>query len=86
MPSKLSAPLVAAGVERVKAVLDPNAIISALLSPGGSPAKVLRAWIDGRYDLTTSELVSGDGHLPGLAGQLPVCSPAGFPALLDSET
>jgi putative PIN family toxin of toxin-antitoxin system len=41
----------------VKAVLDPNVIISALLSPGGSPAKVFRAWIDGSYELITSELM-----------------------------
>ncbi len=151
--SKLNTPLVAASVEWVKAVLDPNVIISALLSPGGSPAKVLRAWIDGTYELVTSELllgeldralaypklrkridaqeavellellrreaelfddpdaapavlspdpgdnylialaaaaraviVSGDGHLLGLAEQLPVYSPADFLALLDTET
>jgi putative PIN family toxin of toxin-antitoxin system len=137
----------------VRAVLDPNVIISALLSPGGAPAKVLRAWIDGTYGLITSELllgeleralgypklrkrideqeaaelvellrreaelfddpdaapavsspdpgdnylialaaaaraviVSGDGHLLGLADRLPVYSPADFLALLDSAT
>lgn len=137
----------------MKAVLDPNVIISALLSPSGSPAKVLRAWIDGTYELVASELlfveleralaypklrkrideqeaveliellrreadlvedpdappavvsadsgdnylialaasaraviVSGDGHLLGLANQLPVYSPANFLALLDRET
>ncbi len=41
----------------MKAVLDPNVIISALLSPRGSPAKVLRAWIDGTYELIVSELL-----------------------------
>lgn len=41
----------------MKAVLDPNVIISALLSPRGSPAKVLRAWIDGTYELIASELL-----------------------------
>jgi uncharacterized protein len=41
----------------VRAVLDPNIIISALLSPGGSPARVLRAWIDGHYELIVSLLL-----------------------------
>jgi putative PIN family toxin of toxin-antitoxin system len=137
----------------VKAVLDPNVIISALLSPTGSPAKVLRAWIDGSFELIASELllgeleralsypklrtridaaeaaelvellrreaelfedpdaaaaivspdpgdnylialaataraviVSGDGHLLGLADKLPVYSPADFLALLARGT
>jgi uncharacterized protein len=38
----------------MKAVLDPNIIISALLAPSGSPAKVLRAWLDGAYELAVS--------------------------------
>lgn len=38
----------------MRAVLDPNVIISALLAAGGSPAKVLRAWLDGAYDLVAS--------------------------------
>jgi putative PIN family toxin of toxin-antitoxin system len=38
----------------VRAVLDPNVIISALLSPNGSPAAILRSWIDGTFDLVTS--------------------------------
>jgi putative PIN family toxin of toxin-antitoxin system len=35
----------------VRAVLDPNVIISALLSPDGSPARVLRAWLGGGFEL-----------------------------------
>lgn len=57
LPSKPNTPLVVASVEWVKAVLDPNVIISALLSPRGSPAKVMRAWIDGTYELIASELL-----------------------------
>ncbi len=38
----------------MRAVLDPNVIISALLSPEGSPAKVLRGWLDGAYELVVS--------------------------------
>jgi uncharacterized protein len=41
----------------VRAVLDPNVIISAFLSPGGAPAKTLRAWTDGLYDLIVSPLL-----------------------------
>lgn len=38
----------------MRAVLDINVIISALLSPGGSPAIVLRSWLDGAYELVVS--------------------------------
>jgi uncharacterized protein len=38
-------------------VLDPNVIISALLSPSGSPATTLRRWIEGSYELICSPLL-----------------------------
>ena len=38
----------------MRAVLDPNVIISAVLSPSGSPAKIMRAWLDGAYELIVS--------------------------------
>jgi putative PIN family toxin of toxin-antitoxin system len=41
----------------VRAVLDANVIISALLSRSGSPAVVLRAWQDGQFELTVSPLL-----------------------------
>ncbi len=41
----------------MRAILDPNVIISALLAPDGSPAKVLRAGLDGAYDLVASPLL-----------------------------
>jgi uncharacterized protein len=41
----------------VRAILDPNVIISALLSRDGTPAKVLRAWLEGRFDLIVSALL-----------------------------
>jgi putative PIN family toxin of toxin-antitoxin system len=133
----------------MQAVLDANVIISALLSPQGSPAQVLRAWLDGSFELVVSPrllaeleralaypkvrrrisageaaemvdllrrsahhaddpseppkvrspdpgddylialaagsravLVSGDGHLVGLADQIPVFSPVSFLALV----
>ncbi len=134
----------------MRAVLDPNVIISALLAPRGTPAKVLRAWLDGAFELVASDallseldralaypklrkridaaeaqeliellrrearmtddpadppstrspdpgddylialgaaaqaaIVSGDGHLLGLADELPVYSPAEFLVLLE---
>lgn len=136
----------------MRAVLDPNVLISALLTAGGSPAKVLLAWLDGAYDLVVSPLllaalkralgypkiaarieateaaelisllrrqadvlddprrapritspdpgddylialaeaaraviVSGDSHLLGLAGELPVYSPTEFLAVLEAS-
>jgi putative PIN family toxin of toxin-antitoxin system len=42
----------------VRAVLDVNVLISALLSPSGSPAKLLLAWQAGQFELIVSpELV-----------------------------
>src|SRR5205085_8505809 len=35
--------------------LDPNVLISALLSRGGPPARVLRAWLDGAFELIVSD-------------------------------
>jgi putative PIN family toxin of toxin-antitoxin system len=39
----------------VRAVLDPNVLISALLSRDGTPARVLRAWLDGAFELIVSD-------------------------------
>jgi uncharacterized protein len=41
----------------VRAVFDPNVLISALLSPGGAPARALRAWRDGAFELVVSPLL-----------------------------
>ena len=38
----------------MRAVLDPNVIISALLSPTGAPARLLLAWQDGEFELVVS--------------------------------
>ncbi len=38
----------------MRAVLDPNVVISALLAPHGSPAKILRAWLDGAFEFVAS--------------------------------
>lgn len=41
----------------MRAVLDPNIYVSGLLSPGGAPANVLRAWRDGRFEAVVSPLL-----------------------------
>jgi putative PIN family toxin of toxin-antitoxin system len=39
----------------VRAVLDPNVLIAALLSPGGSPAQLIARWLAGDFELITSQ-------------------------------
>lgn len=41
----------------MRAVFDPNVVISALLSPTGSPARALLAWQQGRFELVVSPLL-----------------------------
>ena len=41
----------------MRAVLDPNVLISALLSRRGTPAAIVRAWLDGAFDLVVSPLL-----------------------------
>lgn len=38
----------------MRAVLDATVIVSAVLSRSGAPAKVLRAWLEGAYELVVS--------------------------------
>ena len=38
----------------MRAVLDPNVIVSALLSRSGSPARLVRAWLDGAFELVVT--------------------------------
>jgi uncharacterized protein len=37
-----------------RAVLDPNVLISALLSPSGSPAALVKRWLAGEFELVIS--------------------------------
>ncbi len=41
----------------MRAVLDVNVVISAALSSGGTPARLLRAWQEGRFELIASPLL-----------------------------
>ena len=44
----------------MRAVLDVNVIVSALLSPSGTPARIVEAWQDGRFDILVSPLLLGE--------------------------
>lgn len=44
----------------MRAVLDPNVVISGLLSRDGSPAQTLLAWREGRFELVVSPLLLGE--------------------------
>ena len=39
----------------MRAVLDPNVLIAALLSPAGAPAALVLGWFRGRFELVVSE-------------------------------
>ncbi len=41
----------------MRAVLDPNVLISAVLSPNGTPARLLAAWQRGAFELLVSPLL-----------------------------
>jgi uncharacterized protein len=41
----------------VRAVLDANILISALISPSGAPARAVSSWLAGQYELVVSELL-----------------------------
>jgi len=46
--------LVRRGCSPLRAILDVNVLISALISPSGSPARLLLAWQEGRFELIVS--------------------------------
>lgn len=39
----------------MRAVLDPNILISALLSPRGAPAEIVARWLRGEFELVVSQ-------------------------------
>jgi putative PIN family toxin of toxin-antitoxin system len=47
-------PAAGAGSPAVRAVLDVNVLISAILSPTGTPARLLLAWRSGAFELIVS--------------------------------
>jgi uncharacterized protein len=73
----------------VRAVLDPNVLVSAVLSGRGTPARVVRAWLAGAYELVVSPhlLVEVDRVLayPKIRKRVTADESAGFIALLAAE-
>jgi predicted nucleic acid-binding protein len=68
----------------VRAVLDVNVLISAILSPRGSPARLLLAWQAGAFELVVSpallaELARALAY-PTLAHLIPAADAAAFVA------
>lgn len=41
----------------IKAVLDTNILVSGLISPKGSPAKILNLWQERKFILVTSQKI-----------------------------
>jgi hypothetical protein len=39
----------------VRAVLDPNILVAAVLSPSGAPAQLVESWLAGEFELIVSE-------------------------------
>jgi uncharacterized protein len=74
----------------VRAVLDPNILIAALLSPSGSPAQIISRWLGGEFELVVSEaLLSEVGRAlayPKLRRRIPADDAAEFVSLLRVAT
>ncbi len=41
----------------MRAVLDPNVLVSAAISASGAPAQVVRRWLEGEFELVASPLL-----------------------------
>lgn len=72
----------------MRAVLDPNVLISALLSPGGAPAQTVARWLAGEFELVVSESLLAELEralaYPKLRRRIPADAAADFVALLRS--
>jgi uncharacterized protein len=66
----------------LRAVVDAHVLISAVLSPRGAPAQVLRAWLNGAFELVVSPslLAELEGALayPKLRKRIPQADAAAF--------
>jgi uncharacterized protein len=72
----------------VRAVLDVNVLVSALLSRGGVPARIIGSWLEGGFELVVSEQLLAEleralGY-PKVAVYVPPDTAAAFVALLRS--
>ena len=70
----------------MRAVLDPNVLISGALSRTGAPAQLLARWLGGEFELVASDLLLEEleralGY-PKLSARIPAGDAAAFVALL----
>jgi len=72
----------------VRAVLDPNVLISALLSPNGVPAQLVSRWLEGDFELVVSERLLAELNralrYPKLRDRIRRPEAAAFVALLEA--
>jgi putative PIN family toxin of toxin-antitoxin system len=70
----------------VRAVLDPNILIAALLSPSGVPAQLVGRWLGGEFELVVSEALLAELEralaYPKLRGRVAAHDAAEFVSLL----
>lgn len=70
----------------MRAVLDPNILVSALLSRSGAPAELVTAWLAGAFELVVSHLLLDELQralaYPKLRARVPVGAAEEFVALL----
>jgi uncharacterized protein len=70
----------------VRAVLDPNILIAALLSPSGAPAQIISRWLGGEFELVVSEALISELEralaYPRLRRRIPAVDATEFTSLL----
>jgi putative PIN family toxin of toxin-antitoxin system len=70
----------------VRAVLDPNILIAALLSPSGAPAQIISRWLGGGFELVVSDALLSELEralaYPKLRRRIPADDAAEFVSLL----
>ena len=70
----------------MRAVLDPNILIAALLSPSGAPARIFGRWLGGDFELIVSEALLSELEralaYPKLRRRIPADDAAEFVSLL----
>jgi putative PIN family toxin of toxin-antitoxin system len=73
----------------VRAVLDPNVLISALLSPKGAPAQILLKWRSGEFEIVISDALISELRralaYPKLERLVPASSASAYIALIEES-
>jgi putative PIN family toxin of toxin-antitoxin system len=73
----------------VLVVVDPNVLLSAALSPTGTPAALIRRWLDGEFEVLVSEKLLAELSralaYPKIARRIPVEDARLLVGLLDEE-